>query len=85
MCMDNTCTDCMSSKTISLSDDAYHALVQTRRPGESFSDVVRRLTRRRSLTELTGVMPPEGAEAVANAILANREARAKARRAELGL
>lgn len=33
------------TKTISLSDDAYDALVTVKRPGESFSDVARRLAR----------------------------------------
>lgn len=31
------------TKTISLSDDAYEALLAAKRPGESFSDVARRL------------------------------------------
>ena len=34
----------MPSKTISLEVDAYHRLKATRRPGESFSAVVRRIT-----------------------------------------
>jgi predicted CopG family antitoxin len=34
----------MASKTISLELDAYNRLKSTRRPGESFSAVVRRIT-----------------------------------------
>lgn len=34
----------MPSKTISLEVDAYNRLKATRRPGESFSEVVRRIT-----------------------------------------
>lgn len=75
----------MASKTISLSDDAYAALVSARRPGESFSDTVRRLVRRRSLTELFGALPAEGAESVARSIDANRKERARLRRKELGV
>jgi len=33
------------TKTISLADDAYEALAAAKRPGESFSDVARRLAR----------------------------------------
>ena len=33
----------MSVKTVTLSSDAYAALASRKRPGESFSDVVRRL------------------------------------------
>ena len=34
----------MPSKTISLEVEAYRRLKATRRPGESFSDVIRRIT-----------------------------------------
>lgn len=82
---ERTYTEHMGTKTISLADDAYEALLAIKRPGESFSDTVRRLARRRSITELAGIMPLEGADKVARAIDANREARRGARRKELGL
>ena len=40
------------TKTISLADDAYEALKAVRRPGESFSDVTRRLARDEALAAL---------------------------------
>lgn len=45
------------TKNISLADDAYDALRRAKRPGESFSDVARRLareSRRRSLVDFIG-------------------------------
>ena len=45
----------MAMKTVTLSEDAYAALAALKREGESFSDVVRRLTRTgRSLLEFAG-------------------------------
>ena len=72
----------MPARTISLSEDAYDALAAMKRPDESFSDVVRRLTRRRSLTDLAGTMSAEAGRAVMEAIEQNRLAR---RRRELGV
>src|SRR3989442_15399318 len=45
----------MPVKTVTLSEDAYAALAALKREGESFSEVVRRLTRTgRSLLEFAG-------------------------------
>lgn len=40
------------TKTISLSDDAYDALAGAKRPGESFSEVARRLARLAALEDV---------------------------------
>lgn len=45
----------MGVKTITISIEAYNALVREKRPGESFSDVILRLIRSRGdLMELAG-------------------------------
>jgi len=47
------------TKTISLADDAYEALAALKAPGESFSDVARRLAeaqRRPSILEVAGFL-----------------------------
>ena len=40
------------TKTISLSDEAYEALATAKRPGESFSEVARRLARLAALEDV---------------------------------
>lgn len=70
-------------RTVSLSEDACERLAAMRRPGESFSDVVRRVVPRRSLRDLAKVMTRAQAEALAEAIEANRRDRMRARRATL--
>jgi predicted CopG family antitoxin len=75
----------MGFRTVSLADDAYESLSAIRRPGESFSDVVRRLAPRRSLLELFGLLTKAEGDALAEAIEANRRDRLRARRARLGL
>ncbi|KYK28763.1 MAG: antitoxin VapB family protein [Theionarchaea archaeon] len=44
----------MGYKTISLRDDVYEALVKMKAKNESFSDVISRLMRRRSLLDFAG-------------------------------
>lgn len=69
----------MPTKTISLAEDAYERLAQAKQPGESFTDVVLRLTQGRSLSELAGVLDGEAAEALADAVEAGREERIRRR------
>lgn len=74
----------MSTRTISLSEDAYEALLAMKGPGESFSDVVRRIARKRSLAELAGAVPAAAAESIRDAIEASRKDRKERRREALG-
>ncbi len=60
----------MGSKTISLDDDAYEALKNQKRPGESFSDVIHRVfgpTQPR-ISEFHGLLSEEAAEELANVV-----------------
>lgn len=53
----------MPVKTVNLSADAYEALASLKREGESFSQVVRRLTKKnRSLLEFAGAWKDVPAE-----------------------
>ncbi|WP_436911407.1 antitoxin VapB family protein [Halosimplex marinum] len=57
--------------TISLDEEAYERLVAEKREGESFSDVVKRLTGERSWREVAGIWDDE-IDDIAAAIEAGR-------------
>ncbi len=65
----------MGTKTISLAEDAYERLKRHKREGESFSDVVRRLTGEVRLSEYFGRLDDETAEDLESVLAARREAR----------
>ena len=44
----------MGTKNISISEEAYERLAALKGPNESFTEVVNRLTRKRSILELAG-------------------------------
>jgi predicted CopG family antitoxin len=46
-------------KNISISDEAYTRLTSFKMPNESFKDVINRLTGRRSILELAGILTKE--------------------------
>ncbi len=46
----------MGIKNIAISDEAYQRLKALKRSGESFTDVVERLTKSRGVLELAGVL-----------------------------
>lgn len=73
----------MATKTISLSEDAYERLRAMKREGESFSDVVRRLTRGVRLSEFHGILSAETAAELEASIEAARSDRNERRRERL--
>lgn len=62
----------MGSKTISVSDEAYARLKALKKPGESFSDIINRLTARKRLSELAGVLTEEDIRVIEKAVAAIR-------------
>lgn len=49
----------MATKTISISEDAYHRLVRLKREGESFTDVIQRVTGGADLNRYAGSISGE--------------------------
>ena len=71
----------MGVRTLTVTDAAYERLAAMKRPGESFTEVILRLTGRRSLARLGELISPAESAALAEAMLAARdERRAAARR-----
>lgn len=57
----------MPVRTLTVTEDAYARLAAEKRAGESFTDVLLRLTARRSLEDLAAAMPPREVNALAEA------------------
>jgi predicted CopG family antitoxin len=64
----------MATKTISLSEDAYERLKAMKRENESFSDVVRRLTRGVELEDYYGILDEDTGAELAAVVERRREA-----------
>lgn len=70
----------MGVRTLTVTDAAYERLASLKRPGESFTDVILRITGRRSLARLGDLLSPAEASALAEAVLAARDERRSAAR-----
>ena len=46
----------MGTKNIAISDEAYEKLKSLKRPGESFTGLIERMTRTRSVVDLAGLL-----------------------------
>jgi len=69
----------MATKTMNVGVAAYDALAARKQPGESFTDVILRLTRSSGLEALVGVLSDEEAERMKGDLRESR-ARSRARR-----
>ena len=70
----------MAVRTVTITDAAYERLAAMKRPGESFTDVILRLTGRRSLSDLPAMISPGEARALGEAMIAAHDERADPRR-----
>lgn len=63
----------MVTKTISITVDAYERLRSWKIDNESFSDVITRITSKRKLSEIAGILTEEEGKALERAIRKGRE------------
>lgn len=70
----------MGVRTITVTDAAYERLAAMKRPGESFTDVILRITGRRPIARLGELLSPAEAASVAEAAIAARDERRDHRR-----
>ena len=62
----------MPTKTISLDEEAYERLKAHKREGESFSDIVKRITAERSWTKVAGILSEAEAEELESLVRSGR-------------
>jgi predicted CopG family antitoxin len=62
----------VATKTLTITEAAYERLAAEKRPGESFTDVILRLTKKRSLFDLHKIVTKQEADSIAEAYLENR-------------
>lgn len=63
----------MSTKTISLSEEAYERLKAMKKEKESFTDLIKRLCSGAKLRDFYGILEEESAEEIEKAIRERRE------------
>jgi predicted CopG family antitoxin len=63
----------MGTKNISISEEAYERLAALKKQNESFTDVVNRLTMKRSILELAGALTEKEGEEIRRSIEELRE------------
>ncbi len=64
--------DSMATKTITITEEAYSRLKALKSDGESFTDVINRLTCKRSLLDFAGILTNDGADELEAAIRKSR-------------
>ena len=69
----------MATKTISITEEAYERLRARKEANESFSDIINRITGKRSIMELAGILSEKEGGALMKTIKEGRERSIKRR------
>ena len=67
----------MTTRTITITEEAYRLLATKKGAGESFSEVIKRRMGGSSLWDIVGALTPDEAETMRTAIKAGRESLTK--------
>ncbi|HIH65630.1 MAG TPA: hypothetical protein HA282_00240, partial [Nanoarchaeota archaeon] len=67
----------MATKTISITEDAYKRLEVLKTEKESFSDIINKITKKKSLLDIAGILTENEARILENRIKKSREASRK--------
>jgi predicted CopG family antitoxin len=67
----------LGTKNIAISDEAYQRLKSLKKPGESFTEVIERMTQSRGILELSGILSKQEALRVSEAIRETRRESSK--------
>ena len=73
----------MTTKTITVTEEAYKSLDSLKRPRESFSETIKRIAKRKPLSNFFGVLSKESGEKLENTISELRKVRNKTHNARL--
>ena len=63
----------MGTKNIAISEEAYQRLKALKKPGESFTEVIERMTRSRGVLELSGILSKQEASRLAEMVKESRK------------
>jgi predicted CopG family antitoxin len=67
----------LGTKNIAISEEAYQRLKSLKKPGESFTEVIERMTRTRGILELSGIISKQEALRVSEAVRGTRRESSK--------
>jgi predicted CopG family antitoxin len=67
----------MGSKNISISDEAYQRLKALKKPGESFTELIERITKSGGVMNLVGLLTASEGREVRNRVAETRRASSK--------
>lgn len=69
----------MATKTISITEDAYEILAKQKMPNESFSVVIRRIAKKKKLSDFSGILKASTASELEKTISKSRSLQARQR------
>ena len=70
----------MATKTLTVTEEAYNRLASKKKENESFSDVINRITNKKSVLEFAGILSKKSADEIEKNMEKNRSLSIKRRK-----